>query len=215
MKLHLTFRLAFRASILVTATACASAADITYASDDESMYGTHAVVFQPVRAEGKLIGCTLVYRAVQADHAYQQGDPVVIVGNISLNRFGDSMIMGLKVGVKELRDANAEFQRPNFAYLQVDGGSTATSSYKTQDGEGGFRLIAISLDEPARKVLFEMLELGKVTIGFNRKPSGVDVLVPIDLRVFDAEAIPPQTFRRKRSNQAINGFSGCIGELAK
>lgn len=59
-----------------------------YGQDDDSIYGTHAVVFQPVQSAGSLQGCTLVYRAVQADYAYRRGKPIVIVGNIAVHQFG-------------------------------------------------------------------------------------------------------------------------------
>ena len=58
-----------------------------------------------------------------------------------------------------------------------------------------------------------MLDAGKVIIGFNRNKNGIDVLVPIDLKVFDAEPLPPQSFRRKRSDEANTQFLGCFKEI--
>jgi hypothetical protein len=58
-----------------------------------------------------------------------------------------------------------------------------------------------------------MLDTGKVTIGFNRNKDGIDVLVPIDLKVYDAEPVTPQSFRRKRSDEAITQFLGCFQEI--
>lgn len=180
---------------------------------DDSMYGTHAVVFQPVTRAGDLIGCTFVYRVVQADHAYRKGEAVVAVGNISLNRFGASIVLGLKIKVRDINDPSAKYTRPHFAYLKTESASTAKSRVEAMDSEDDFRLFAIRYDEVAIRLIFEMLESGTVTIGFNRTPTGIDVLMPLDVRVHDAEPIPPQTFRRKRSNDAIAGFLNCYERL--
>jgi len=53
----------------------------------------------------------------------------------------------------------------------------------------------------------------RVTIGFNREKGGLDVLVPIDLKVFDAEYSDSGKVVRKRSNEAITQFLGCYKEL--
>lgn len=187
-------------------------ASFAIAQDDASIYGTHSVVFQPVRSSGVLRSCTLVYRAVQADYAYRDGSPIVIVGNIGVHQDAN-MILALKIGVKDLDVPNAPFTRPYFAYLQTANLTTARSRHEALDGDEGFRLIAVDLSEASTKLLFEMLDTGKVTIGFNRNKNGIDVLVPIDLKVFDAEPLPPQSFRRKRSDDAITQFLGCFHEI--
>lgn len=182
------------------------------AQDDASIYGTHSVIFQPVRSSGVLRSCTLVYRAVQADYAYRNGSPIVIVGNIGVHQDAN-MILVLKIGVKDLDVPDAPFTRPYFAYLQTASATTARSRHEALDGDEGFRLIAVGLSEAATKLVLEMLDAGKVTIGFNRNKNGIDVLVPIDLKVFDAEPLPLRSFRRKRSNEAITQFLGCFQEI--
>lgn len=179
----------------------------SFAQVDDSIYGTHAVVFQPIQRSGALTGCSLVYRAVQADRVYQEGEPVIIVGSISVQRFPKNTAVGLKVGLKNFTEP---LTRPYFAYLQTPNATTAKSRHEMLDGEEGFRLIAMGLDDAVMNVLLEMLEVGEVTIGFNRWKDGMDVLVPIDLKVFDAEPLPSQTFRRKRSPDAIKQFLGCF-----
>jgi len=62
-------------------------------------------------------------------------------------------------------------------------------------------------------LLIEMLTSGKVTIGFNRKKGGLDVIVPIDLKVFDAEYQSSGKVIRKRSNETITQFIGCYRAL--
>jgi hypothetical protein len=142
---------------------------------------------------------------VQADYAYRNGSPIVIVGNIGVHQEAN-MVLALKIGVKDLDVPNAPFTRPYFPYLQPL--TTARSRHETLDGDEGFRLIVVGLSEASNKLLLEMLDTGEVTIGFNRNKNNIDVLVPIDLKVFDAEPLPPQSFRRKRSDNAITQFSG-------
>lgn len=121
------------------------------------------------------------------DYAYRNGNSIMIDGNIGVRQFDAKMILTLKIGVMDIGVPNAPFTRPYFAYLQTPDATTAKSRSETRDGDEGFRLIAIGLNDTTGKLLLEMLESGKVTIGFNRKKDGLDVLLPIDLKVFDAE----------------------------
>lgn len=190
-------------------------AQTSFAQVDDSIYGTHSVVFQPLQESGALFGCSLVYRAVQADYAYKQGRPIIIVGNISVQRFATGEAVGLKIGVMDADVPDAPWTRPYFAYMQTPAATTMNLPQNKMDGEEGFLLIGMSLNEASMNFLEKMLELGEVTIGFNRKEGGMDVLVPIDLKVFDAEPLPSERFHRKRSVDALKNFSGCYAEILK
>jgi len=188
--------------------------DFAIALDDESIYGTQSVVFQAGQSGGALHSCTMIYRAVQADYAYKNGDPVMINGNISFRQFdGKNMMLTLKIGVMDIGIPNAKFTRPYFAYLQTPNATTAKSTIKTGDGDEGYRLIVIDINDTTNKLLVEMLASGKVTIGFNRKKDGLDVIVPIDLKVFDAEYLSSGKVIRKRSDETITQFLLCFKEL--
>jgi hypothetical protein len=190
-----------------------SFANIANALDDDSIIGTHSVKFQPIQVGGELQGCTLVYMAVQYDDAYPDGKPVVIVGNIGTGQFGANVILTLKVGVKNLV-GNGPIVRPNFAYLQTKSYSTAKVKQKAMNGDEGFRLYAYSLFDPTVLNLYaEIMDSGKVTVGFNRKKDGMDVLVPIDLSVSDAESPDGDKVVRKRSNEAVSNFAICSTTL--
>ena len=184
------------------------------AQDDESIYGTYSVVFQTGQSGGELHSCTMVYTAMQADYAYKNGNPIMINGNISLRQFnGKNMILTMKIGVKDFGAPNSQFTRPYFAYLQTPNVTTVKSSTKIGDGDEGYRLIVIDINDTTEKLLIEMLESGKVTIGFNREKGGLDVIVPIDLKVFDAEYQSSGKVIRKRSDETIIQFIGCYKEL--
>lgn len=176
------------------------------AQDDHSMIGTHSVIYQPGQIGGVLQSCTLVFRAVQSDFAYQKGGLTLIVGNIGVQRFGGKLMMNIKIGTREIEVPGSLYTRPFFAYLQTDNATTANCRFESMDGEEGFRLLAISLDPTSSKLLLEMLETGKVTIGFNRIKGGLDVLVPLDLTVYDSDYSESGIVTRKRSNMAITQF---------
>ena len=190
-----------------------SFATLANALDDDSIIGTHSVSFQPIQVGGELQGCTLVYMAVQYDSAYLDGSPVVIVGNIGTGQFGANVILTLKVGVKNLV-GNGPIVRPNFAYLQTKSYSTAKVKQSARNGDEGFRLYVYSLFDPKVLDLYkEIMDSGKVTVGFNRKKDGMDVLVPIDLSVSDAESPDGDKVVRKRSNEAVSNFAICSTTL--
>lgn len=189
---------------------CFSAqASVALAQGDDSIFGTHSVVFQPLQVGGELQGCTLVYRAVQTDSAYLGGKSIVIVGNIGIIQFGANLRLKLKVGVKELV-GNRPFVRPNFAYLQTKSHSTAKAKQKAIDGDEGFSLFVYSLYDPSVLALYvEMMDLGKVTVAFNREKNGIDVLVPVDLDVIDAKYPGGDSVVRQRSKKTLANFSDC------
>lgn len=181
--------------------------------EEESIYGTYGVTFQPVQAGGELIGCSLLYKAAHADHAYLNGRAVVILGNISVHQFGGELLFGLKIGVQEAL-GNHSIVRPNFAYLQTKSKSTAKVKQKANDGDEGYRLFVYSLYDPTVLALFdEMKASGKVTVAFNRRKNGVDVMVPVDLEVIDVEYLSDARVVRKRSRETASNFHNCFGKL--
>ena len=190
-------------------------ANFANALDDDSIIGTHSVSFQPTQVGGELEACHLLFRAVQYDSAYLDGSPVMILGNIGIRQVRTNLLLTLKVGVKNLV-GNGPIVRPNFAYLQTKSYSTAKVKQEAMNGDEGFRLHAYSLFDPDPTVLNlykEIINSGKVTVGFNREKGGMDVLVPIDLSVSDAEYLDGDKVVRERSNEAVSNFKICSATL--
>jgi hypothetical protein len=199
--------------LIVTATLLAGTFDFAYAQDD-SIYGTVKVTFQPVQSLGETWGCTFVYSAVYPDNVYLKGTPVAIDGNISIFQFGAKLGLQLKIGVKKLAGIGS-IKPPNFAYLKSDNYSTAKAQQVIRDGDAGHRLFDYSLYEsPVVGVYNEMLESGKVVIAFNRKKDGMDVLVPVDLRVMDSEVLKKKKVNRKISEKSLQDFAECAAKLS-
>lgn len=199
--------------LMVAAALMVCTFDVACAQDD-SIYGTVKVTFQPVQSLGETWGCTFVYSAVYPDSVYLKGTPIAIDGNISLLQFGEKLGLQLKIGVKKLAGIGS-IKPPEFAYLKTDNYSTAKAKQVIRDGDAGHRLFDYSMYElSAIGVYNEMLESGKVTIAFNRKKDGMDVLVPVDLRVADSEVLKKKKVKREISDKSLHDFAECAAKLS-
>jgi hypothetical protein len=186
---------------------------VVHAQGDDSITGTHAVTFQPTQVGGNLIGCALMYRVVQFDHTYLGGAPIVAVGNIALNQSGGSLGLSFKMGVKNLA-GDAPFVSPNFAYLQTKNASTAKVKQVGKEVEKGFRYTVYSFFDPTVQAVFDdIIATQKVTLAFNRKANGLDVLIPVDLDVIDATYPGGNKVTRVKSKETMNDFLGCFEKL--
>lgn len=176
---------------------------------DDSIFGTHSVKFQPIQVGGALQGCELVFLAVTADRVYLDGNHVAVNGSIVLRGTDTGLVLGLKIGLKDMT-LGSPFERPAFAYLQTASISTAKAKQQSSDGEEGYKLFVYSgTDTAILKMLEELMSTSKVTIGYNRKHGGMDVLVPLDLMVTDSEYTATQKVLRKHSPDAALGFADC------
>lgn len=184
------------------------------ARDERSMYGTQRVEYQSVHLDG-LEGCTLVYQALQADSVDPEAKPVLVSGHIGAFRTRGGSLLALKIGLKDVVP-NAARVHPNFAYLQSRHWSTAKRLNVASELDEGFAAFGISLRDPVGvKLVHEMLDQAKVTIGFHRTEGGADVLVPLDLSVSSAEAVAGWTYRRTRSSDAVMQFRECFDKLPR
>jgi hypothetical protein len=187
---------------------------VVLAQDDGSLFGTNSVSFAPLQVGGSLRGCTLVYEAVVADHAYLGGNPVQAVGNLTVYVQDPSVTLALKLGVRSILGRDQRFEAPHFAYLQSANSSTAKLRYVSGDGEEGFGLFIVRLDDQALKLLMETLQARKVVVGFNRKEGGLDVLVPLDLTVVKTASSGDKA-QRTRSSEPVQAFGQCVLKALK
>lgn len=182
--------------------------------EDNSIFGTYKVLFQPGRSSGTLNSCTLAYRVIHTDYSYHNGDAILIDGNFGIFEANGNLILTLKIGIKELDSPrDAQYTNPYFAYLFTQNATTATSLHSSTENDRGFRLITFKFDDSSVKVLSEILETGRVNIGFNLVENGLDVLFPVNLQVSDTEVLASGKIVRRRSINAITQFLGCYKEI--
>jgi len=192
---------------------CAALCSAATAGQDASHYGTDSVSFQALQTEGVLQGCSLVYMASASDTAYRNGKPVFVVGNLTVIVRDASAIMSLKIGLSDVTQDGAHFSKPDYAYLQTENVTTARSGPKTEDLDERFKLFIFNFDDTAMKLLLEMIETNKLTIGYNRTSGGLDVLVPIDLTVSSTRYNSDGNAQRSHSVEATRGFASCMMRL--
>ncbi|MGV6475544.1 hypothetical protein [Azotobacter vinelandii] len=184
------------------------------AAADGSIFGTHRTKFQPVQIGGVLQGCEITFVTVIADHVYLKGNHVAVNGSVLLqgNEAGGLALI-LRVGLMDIT-LGAQFERPEFAYLQTANFSTAEANHQSFDGEEGYKLFVYNaLDTSIANALGELVSAGNVSIGYNRKIGGRDVLVPLDLMVVDSEYTTDQKVLRKRSPDTMLGFLDCTEKV--
>ena len=190
---------------------------VTLAADDEkSVFGTHWVKYEAVQVEGALKGCSVAFTAVTADRAYLNGSWVALNGSIGLRVVQDGplgLVLTLKLGLKDVQSGKP-FERPNFAYLQTAHASTTKAPQAAVDGDPGYKLYTYRAVEPSvAAVLADLAEKPEVTIGYNRRKDGIDILVPLDLTVVDSEYTQSQEVIRKHSHGVMDQWATCVSSL--
>ena len=185
------------------------------ATDEESVYGTHWVQFQPIQVQGEMQGCQVTFLTVAADRAYLDGAQVTVNGSIVFRLINNTPALMLKVGLKDIQE-NTAFERPHFAYLQTSTASTAKAEQQVIDGDPGYKLFVYRATDPAvLEVLKEMLSSRQASIGYNRKADGIDVVVPLDLSVVDSTYTDDLRVMRTRSQAVAAAFARCTSDVLK
>ena len=181
------------------------------AAENDSVFGTHWVKFEPLQIEGQLKGCSLVYLAVHADYVYLKGNQVIVNGSIQFSERQPG-IMGLifKIGLKDMSSLNSIFSPPIFAYIQSADTTTAMATQKSIDGDAGYKLFAYKLDSLTSKILVSLTVNEKIALGYNRIKGGTDVIVPLDLSVVDSEYTKDEKVIRKHSPKSTQDFADCV-----
>lgn len=177
--------------------------------------GTYSVTFQPLTSAGQLKGCSLIYNVMMLDYVYQNGAPVLAVGNITYNQSEQHPGLSLKLGLSNVLGGARTAVPPHYAFLRTKNGTTAGTEFVSYDSDvSGYRVFVYQFTEKSARVLEDLLEGQNPTIGFNRNENGVDATFQVDLAVEDIAESSPGNIQRKRSTAAIEGFVGCFSELA-
>jgi hypothetical protein len=204
---------------LIAAAIVASTATLIQALDLLPLVGTVEVEFRPMQSAGIRDGCTLVYRVVGQDYTYGKGDLISLAGNIGYqtNKQRNNLVLSLKIGTMPSLDRAAKPEAPFFAYLESPHGTTTKSQLTQFDSPDvpGFRVFVYQLDEEVLKVLKDIIDGVSVTIGFNHRKGGLDVLVPLDLHVVASTGAVDGSIKRRRSDEMLDQFTVCNGELTE
>jgi hypothetical protein len=200
---------ALRAGLVVTTLAVLTEGSL--AQGLANMLGTLNAEAQPVFANGRLDGCTVVYGALAKDFTYKQGGYIAVNGSFGLMSAKGQLAATLKVVVHDTDPRTNSFtpSPPATAYF-VSGNKTtkdAVVSHISSDTPGA--IFVVLKPEATFQILTEGLARDKVTIAFARERGGMDVQLAIDTSV--AETKP--NGERIHSPKAATDFLQCSTEL--
>jgi hypothetical protein len=189
-------------------------------SAKENVSGTYEITFFPVSSQGNPTGCYLGYRAIKETNVYESGAVYAVVGNIGILIADDrkGIIGSLKILVNKMDIKNNKPiftpKKPYFAYLQTQNGAntTAKSFIRSSDTEQPGGIISVfNLDENFVKVFGQMTETDKVSVVFNLVKNGMDIVVPLDLKIKDTDSRGKKIY----DDEAVNNFHLCSRPLFK
>ena len=167
--------------------------------------------------QGRLSSCGIEFAYYVNDFIYHQGQRYYITGSFGVREAGQNGFLGyLKVitsKVNSLGKFDGKPEKPNFAYLRSSSGqSNAKSIFRSFDSDDpGALFTAFNLDKPTLDILLGTLVSNKITVAFNRSPSGLDVEIPIDLTV---ESINGNG-QPLNSQKTMTAFKKCMSDFSK
>jgi hypothetical protein len=178
--------------------------------------GTVDVYFQPVTAQGRAEGCSLVFTSLERDFQYLQGQQVVLNGSIAIRVIdGNDLMFTGKLGTRPFVGGSpGKWDAPAHFYFATRNGTTAGHAViADSDTEGYKLLIGRVSNDNVMKLLKEMGETQTFTVGFNRRPGGQDVHSSIRMNV----ALKKDD--RGNARQVLNDetpaqFFDCLARLA-
>lgn len=198
-----------------------AASGMAWGQDLSALTGTIGIESDTASRQGQFAGCTLNYRAAVLDYTYRKGALTGVSGSFNLNlmrdRAGQKAVGALlKVGVKQiLPPTNLQNEAPAFAYLASEQGTTAKSVIASDISDTpGYRVFALRVDEALIKLIGDILDGSPVTLYYSRTADGLDVKVPLDMRVIDSKA-GPAGLEPVRSDSTLHGFAACFQRLGQ
>jgi len=205
----------FRVATVLTSSAVGAYGQNIQEQALARLAGTVSIQAQPFFSEGRLVGCTLVFNALEQDFVYRRGAFIRIEGNIGIMTANGDIGTNLKVVVNEI-DASMMPPRltpsaPSRAYLIAPDLTTNLSSLvATAPSDTPGALFSVFQISPTVEMLFNALEMNSITIAFNSYGGSSDIRVKLELDVLDVNA---DTGERIRSRKMKDEFFACIGAL--
>lgn len=196
--------------LLVSSVASAQPADVIVQAA-RMLEGTAFVVPMNQSREGTIDTCGFEFKAMAFDTAYKQGAPIVVNGSFAIRKLSAQLVVfAYKLGTFNVTSSGMEVEAPHFAWMKL--GNVLVKPAQAMDAETkGYRLYLSPLPENADAALDAVVEQKPVLVGFNRRPGGLDVVVPLDLSVRDTKM--GSKVVRVRDDKLGKGFAQCLGDL--
>jgi hypothetical protein len=177
------------------------------------LVGTTAVNALPQFADGKLSSCLLEYSLIARDDQYRQGGFMKVFGSFGLMEAKGSVAITLKIVVQDIDMKTAEFRPspPANSYFVFGTETSKASLVGKYPSDTPGAQFSVFKPLPTDEKIVDALDKGKITVAFNRRDGGADIVIPIDLTVSNTDDAGKKT----RSQQMILDFHTCTGELLK
>lgn len=176
-----------------------------------SRLGTISVKGYPQFSDGKLYACIVEFSSLVQDWTYSKGRLIRVGGSFGFMTAQNAIGISLKVIVHDMDSKTLALtpSPPDSAYL-ISGTKTSKAAFVGKypsDTPGA--LFSIFRMDGAFELLIDAIQQEKITIGFNRRAGGMDILVPLDLTVEDTDANGKKTI----SHHATRNFISCTKDL--
>jgi len=169
----------------------------------------------PVSRGGQNIACSLEFEAGIADFVYRQGAVSLVAGSLTFYGYrGDEVqpFVGLKLVVKDMDTEGQELTARAPAQISVfgkNGKSLSAGYYGGGDGETpGSTIASFAFDQSFDSVIASISQDDRLVVAFNRTKGGMDVRIPVDLKV----GVGGQSEHQKET--ALE-FLTCVNDLAQ
>ncbi|OYU91834.1 MAG: hypothetical protein CFE29_02995 [Bradyrhizobiaceae bacterium PARB1] len=179
----------------------------------EMMAGTTAVLAYPQFADGQLGSCLIEFSAITQDNVYRQGAYSKFFGSFGVMQAKGNLAVTLKVVVHDINIKTGEFKpnSPANSYFIFGAQSSKAELVGNYPSDTPGAQFSVFRPLPTFEKLSEALDKGVVSVAFNRKDGGMDLIVPIDVTVVSTS----DTGKRSHSSKMVDDFYKCSAELAK
>ncbi len=171
---------------------------------DSPLDGTYETQFDNIKSNGESTGCGLVYQNGLVDQRYQQGRPLLLIGSMTLNYFGQNKYyLGFKIGVNEIVNGKINTLKIKNPYLESRGKTHQPT--KVMDGEAtNYKLVLYNTTEAI--ALLEDISGNKLGYGFSIGNGSSDLNGVFD---FTVKNRGERKENIERSQEMIKDFTVC------
>lgn len=176
------------------------------------LQGTAFVIPMNQSRQGIVDTCGFEFKALEFDNAYKVGNPFVLSGSFGIRKFGKEQIsINYKVGTFNNLGGELLPDQPHSAWMKF--GKLLIRPTKRVDAETkGYALYVANLPEDIGTLIEVVGDQQEVLVGFNRRPNGLDVIVPLDMSVRDTKLKDGKVVRVRDASLGV-GFLQCLTEL--
>ncbi len=178
--------------------------------------GTLYVVPHRESADGVLESCGLEFSALKSDDHTRKGAPVRVVGSFYLRTLPTAAGLAymLKLGVFDGLGKTVAVAPAN-AFVRGTNSNAPKKGIRQKSETEGYAIFVGVVDDEVTAAFADIAEKKQLLVGFNRKPGQRDVSFAIDLTVVEAAVDDNGQVSRRRSDEAVNQFVACSGDLIK